>query len=131
MNRVELQMRNNVFLANCTLHAKESINLLGIVDSGANRTYVSRKVCELAGLKRKGTTEDTLCVHGRQHSGVPIQYYRGLVTLGTKPGSGRVYEIDTRLVVGGLLVDVLLGRDILRHFKVTLDWKGGTGYLEE
>lgn len=42
---MELQMHNGVFLANCTLHAKESINLLGIVDYGANRTYASRKMC--------------------------------------------------------------------------------------
>lgn len=130
MNRIMLQMRNDVFLANCLLHAKDGLSLLGIVDSGSNRTYVSKKMCKLAGLKHKGTAVDTMCVHGRQHLGAPIRYYRGLVSLGTKPGSGRVYEIDTRLVVGGLRVDVLLGRDILRHFKVTLDWIGGVGHLE-
>lgn len=70
-----------------------------------------------------------MCVHGRQHGGVPIRHYRGLVTLGTKSGSGRVYEVGARLAVGGLHVDVLSGRGMLRHFKVTLGWRNGTGHL--
>ena len=54
----------------------------------------------------------------------------GLVSLGPKSRSGTVYEIDVHPVVGGLHVDVVLGRDILRHFKVTLNWRDGTGMLE-
>lgn len=59
-----------------------------------------------------------------------MRYYRGLITLGAKSGSGTVYEIDTRPVVGGMRVDVVLGRDVLRHFKVTLNWRDGEGFLE-
>ncbi|RNJ72258.1 MAG: hypothetical protein EB832_04125 [Thaumarchaeota archaeon S14] len=130
MTAMRLQLREGVFLVKCTLGAKEKIELMGIIDSGSSRTYVSKKACERARLKPKGSREDVMCVHGKKHRGAPVQYYRGLVSLGTKSGSGTVYEIDVRPVVGGLHVDVVHGRDILRHFKVTLNWRDGTGMLE-
>jgi len=120
-----------VFFANCTLGAQGGVRLVGIVDSGSNRTYVSKKVCEREGLKLKGDKDDIMCIHGKKHRGTPVRYYRGVITVGTKSGNGLVYEIDTRPVVGGVHVDVVLGRDVLRHFKVTLNWRDGTGIMEE
>jgi len=127
---VRLQLRDGVFLAKCTLGDRDKLDLVGIVDSGSNRTYVSKRACERARLKRRGSSSDIMCVHGKKRRGAAVQYYRGLVTVGTKSGSGTVYEIDVRPTVGGLRVDVVLGRDVLRHFRVTLDWRNGTGSLE-
>lgn len=130
MTRARLQLRDGVFLVKCTLGDRDRLNLGGIIDSGSSRAYVSKWACGRARLKRKGGRDDVMCVHGKKRRGTPAQYYRGLVTVGTKSGNGTVCEIDVRPTVGGMRVDVVLGRDVLRHFRVTLDWRAGAGFLE-
>lgn len=71
MTFVRLQLRDGVFLVRCALDAKDRMWLVGIVDSGSNRTYVSKKVCERAGLKLKGSKNNVMCVHGKKHRGAP------------------------------------------------------------
>ncbi|MDD9809306.1 MAG: hypothetical protein OXU25_05680 [Thaumarchaeota archaeon] len=65
------------------------------------------------------------------HKGARLTAYRGLPALGTRSGSGTVYEIDARLAVGGLGVGAVLGRDVLRNFNVAPNWPGATGFLED
>lgn len=71
-----------------------------------------------------------MCVHGKAHRQIDVKRYRGTVIVGTKTGSGLVYELDVRPSVMGLRADAVLGRDVLRNFDAGLGWRAGTGFLE-
>jgi len=126
---IPLQKRGDMFLAECSLEGLEGVKLLGIVDSGASTSYVASKVCDRARLKYKGSRSDILCVHGKEHREIDIEYYRGTVTVGTKSGCGMVYKIDIRPRIAGVSVDAILGNDVLRHFNIALNHRDGTGFL--
>lgn len=128
---IPLQKRGNTFLAKCTLGLPNGIDLLGIIDSGSSVSFVSPRARELAHLKYKGSESKFMCIHGKSHRKADVMCYRGVIVVGTRAGSGTVYALDVRPSVAGLRVDAVLGRDILRHFRVTLDWRDGTGWLEE
>lgn len=127
---IPLQRRGDTFLVECKLEALNQINLLGIIDSGSSVTFLSEKVCERASLKYKGSKDKFMRIRGKGHRKAAVRCYRGTITVGTKSGSGIVYALDVRPTVDGMRVDAVLGRDVLRHFKVTLDWRNGTGILE-
>lgn len=128
--RILLQVREGVFLAKCKLVGQVKMNILGIVDSGSSVTFVSTHACERAGLKYKGSVKKIMCVHGKAHRQIDVKRYRGTVIVGTKTGSGLVYELDVRPSVMGLRADAVLGRDVLRNFDAGLGWRAGTGFLE-
>lgn len=128
--RIPLQKRGNKFLVECTLEELGDAKLLGIVDTGSSFTLVSSKICERAKLKPKGDTDKVMCIHGKSHTKISVPRYRGTIAVGTKSGSGTVYEINVRPVVAGLRADVIVGCDVLQHFRMTLDWVNGTGFLE-
>jgi len=127
---VRLRLVAGVFLDECELRGKEGLSLLGIVDSGASPTYVTVEARRSAHLEPTGRSKTFMCVHGKNHAGIATRSYYGRVMLGTKSGGGIVYEIDAPLAVGGLRVGVVLGRDMLQHLNVALNWKDGTGFLE-
>jgi len=124
-NEIPLQLRNGVYLVTFTINGKHK--LLGIVDSGASSTHVTAEARKRAGLEYTGTARKFMCIHGVIHKDLKTRSYHGMVTLGTKSGSGIVYETVAPLVVGGQRVDAVLGRDILCNFNVSLCWKDGTG----
>jgi len=105
------------------------LEIMGVVDSGASITYVTKDVRKRAGLEPTGDSQRFLCVHGKNHAGIETKSYRGVVTLGTVYGNGTVYELDARPTVGGLRVGAVLGRDMLHSFNVALNWKDRTGFL--
>ncbi|MDD9825542.1 MAG: hypothetical protein OXU86_02015 [Thaumarchaeota archaeon] len=118
-----------MYLAACMLNGQH--RLLGIVDSGASNSYVTAETRKRADLEPTGRSQTFMCIHGMLHKDARLTAYRGLLTLGTRSGSGTVYEIDARLAVGGLSVGAVLGRDVLRNFNVALNWLDGTGFLED
>lgn len=128
--RMPIQKRGNKFLVECTLEELGETKLLGIVDPGSSLTFVSSKICERARLKFKGNARKITRVHGKSHAKIKVPYYRGTITVGTRPGNGTVYGINVRPAVAGLRADVIVGYDVLRHFRLTLDWVNGTGFLE-
>ena len=126
-----LKMRGDTLLANCALGGPSGIKILGVIDSGSSISFLSETACERAKLKYKGSENKFMCIHGKGHRKIDVRCYRGVIVVGTKAGSGTVYALDVRPTVNGMRVDAVLGRDILRHFRVTLDWRDGTGWLEE
>lgn len=71
-----------------------------------------------------------MCIHGKSHTKISVPYYRGTIVVGTKSGSGTIYEINVRPAVVGLRTDVIVDYDVLQYFSMTLDWVNGTGFLE-
>jgi len=125
--KIQLQTKNGVYLAACMLNGQH--RLLGIVDSGASNSYVTAETRKLANLEPTGRSQTFMCVHGILHKDLKLIAYKGMLTLGTKSGSGTVYEINASLAVGGLRIGAVLGRDVLRNFNVALNWLDGTGFL--
>lgn len=118
-------------MAKCALGLPNGMLPLGIMGSGSSVTFLPEKICERTQRKHKGSENKFMRIHGKSHRKFSVKCYRGMVVVGTKTGCGTVYALDVSPSVAGLRVDAVLGRDILRHFRVTLDWKGGTGWLEE
>ena len=126
-----LKMRGDTFFVECKLGGANKLDLLGVIDSGSSVSFLSETACERAKLEYKGSENKFMRIHGKGHRKIDARRYRGVIVVGTKAGSGTVYSLDVRPTVNGMRVDAVLGRDILRHFRVTLDWRDGTGWLEE
>ena len=128
---VLLQEHGGMFMAKCMLNEWPGHELLALVDSGANATFVAASICKRARLKYRGTKDNLGCIHGEGHRGVEVGIYQGTIATGGKTGAGTVYALNDGVEIGGISIDAVLGHDVLKYFDVRLNWKGGFGSMEQ
>lgn len=99
-----------------------------LVDTGATKTLVRHEIAEKAGL-RLISADSPIHGIGVDTSG---RTYLGRVAFSVEskvnPGTQHMFWVDTEIASGSLPVahiDGLIGRDVLRHFELTVN--GNTG----
>lgn len=102
--------RDDAVYAKITLKGRREETIEALVDTGADTSAISIEKCIKLGLPHRG-----------------FRLFRGLFGGGFLPtyrGRFKLQGREIQLNVVGLLEDdALIGRDILSHYKLILDWK--------
>ncbi len=97
-----------------------------LVDTGATVSFLVLDDCLKLGLKAEGGRNVT-CIHGESRE-MPL--FVGNVELAGKALTARVAGLSGPVRVPNGEVSVVLGRNILNQFKISLDWPNMTGQIK-
>ena len=125
---VRLQRHGDMFLSRCALAERPGYELVALVDSGAADTFISTNTCQLAGLQHMSSSGNVGCIHGDEHMMVEVARYRGTLILDGHATHKAFFAMPDP-VIGGMYLDAVLGRDVLCHFDVRLNWRDGFGTM--
>jgi len=120
----------DAFFVKVTVKGKTTKDLEALIDSGATHSFVANSECLDNGLIFDGARSGLLCIHGTQHKGVEIPVYKGELELGDFSQKDiEIFGLDDTVTVGSKKIEAVLGRNMLSHFTVNLDWKNCKGEL--
>ena len=101
-----------------------------LVDSASSVSYVVNNDCLDNGLAFKGTRSGVVCIHGKRHSDLPVPVYEGDIVIGdTLTPNATIVGLGDDMVIGSGKLEAILGRNILKKFTVSLDWKNCNGEM--
>jgi len=123
-----LQVVDGRFAVRCLLQGNPDQELLGVIDSGATVTCVDARACDLANLRFSGESARLKCVY-REHV-VVLDTYFGHIDICGGTEHTTVFELDMGTEYERAGINAILGWDVLRGLKISMEGPTGTGTIE-
>jgi len=121
---------DNAFFVDAILDGNKQKTLDALIDTGASTTHINNETCIENKLKPLGSRGGSICIHGEAHKDLRVPMYEATITVaGIKAEKLRISGLSKDVTLNKKKIEVVIGRDILKNFIMTLDWKKCKGEL--